>query len=83
MEFVREEMSGDWTKCSLLGGTQPRPDYAYGLSSACFNEEERVKIARFVDEIEERLGRLNKISHERSQVLKDLKDKVRPTYSSI
>jgi len=32
LENVREEMSGDWTKCSLLGGTQPRPDYAYGLS---------------------------------------------------
>ncbi len=30
LENVREEMSGDWTKCSLLGGTQPRPDYAYG-----------------------------------------------------
>ena len=29
LENVREEMSGDWTKCSLLGGTQPRPDYAY------------------------------------------------------
>lgn len=41
------------------------------------DDQERVKIGQFVDEIEERLGRLNKISHERSQVLKDLKDKVR------
>ncbi|EMF10548.1 uncharacterized protein SEPMUDRAFT_150621 [Sphaerulina musiva SO2202] len=41
LENVKEEMSADWNRCSLLGGTQPRPDYAYGLSSATFNEEER------------------------------------------
>ncbi|KAK3614745.1 hypothetical protein LTR56_027047, partial [Elasticomyces elasticus] len=44
LENVREEMSRDWTKCSLLGGTQLRPDYAYGLLSATFNEEERAKV---------------------------------------
>jgi hypothetical protein len=42
-------MSGDWTKCSLLGGTQPRPDYAYGLSSATFNEEERAKLENYTN----------------------------------
>jgi len=46
---VREEMSGDWTKCSLLGGTQPRPDYAYGLSSATFTEEERAKLDNYTN----------------------------------
>ncbi|KAI0672140.1 BRO1-like domain-containing protein [Trametes maxima] len=46
------------------------------VGSEAKDEEERVKISQFVDEIEERLGRLNKISHERGQVLKDLKDKV-------
>ncbi|KAF2158730.1 hypothetical protein M409DRAFT_71486 [Zasmidium cellare ATCC 36951] len=46
---VREEMSGDWTKCSLLGGTQPRPDYAYGLSSATFTEEERAKLENYTN----------------------------------
>ncbi|TFK85853.1 BRO1-domain-containing protein [Polyporus arcularius HHB13444] len=46
------------------------------VGSEAQDEEERSKIGQFVDEIEERLGRLNKISHERSQVLKDLKDKV-------
>ncbi|KAH9914099.1 ALIX V-shaped domain binding to HIV-domain-containing protein [Fomitopsis serialis] len=40
------------------------------------NDEERTRIAQLVDEIEERLGRLNKIAHERHQVLKDLKEKV-------
>ncbi|KAI0704195.1 BRO1-domain-containing protein [Cerioporus squamosus] len=46
------------------------------VGSEAQDEEERSKIRQFVDEIEERLGRLNKISHERGQVLKDLKDKV-------
>lgn len=38
--------------------------------------KERAKIKNLVEEIEERLGRLNKISRERNEVLKDLKDKV-------
>lgn len=40
------------------------------------DEEERAKITNLVDEIEDRLGRLNKIAQERKNVLKDLKDKV-------
>ena len=40
------------------------------------DEEERAKISNYVDEIEERLGRLNKIAVERKNVLKDLKEKV-------
>lgn len=39
--------------------------------------KERAKIRGYVDEIDERLGRLNKISRERNEVLKDLKEKVR------
>ncbi|KAI0366555.1 BRO1-domain-containing protein [Pilatotrama ljubarskyi] len=46
------------------------------VGSEAKDEEERIRIGQFVEEIEERLGRLNKISHERGQVLKDLKDKV-------
>lgn len=40
------------------------------------DDEERQKIMNFVDEIEQRLGRLNKIATERKNVLKDLKEKV-------
>ena len=40
------------------------------------DEDERVAIAKVVDEVEERLGKLNKITHERGEVLKDLKEKV-------
>ncbi|OBZ76296.1 Vacuolar protein-sorting protein BRO1 [Grifola frondosa] len=46
------------------------------ISSETSAEQERAKVVQFVDEIEERLGRLNKIQHERGEVLKDLKDKV-------
>ncbi|KAF8892886.1 BRO1-like domain-containing protein [Infundibulicybe gibba] len=38
--------------------------------------KERAKIRGYVEEIEERLGRINKISLERNEVLKDLKDKI-------
>ncbi|KAK1039093.1 hypothetical protein LTR74_018764, partial [Friedmanniomyces endolithicus] len=34
---------------SLLGGTQPRPDYAYGLSSATFTGEERAKMENYTN----------------------------------
>ncbi|KAI5116512.1 hypothetical protein M0805_001867 [Coniferiporia weirii] len=40
------------------------------------DDEERAKITQFVDEIEQRLGRLNKIAAERNNVLKDLKEKI-------
>lgn len=46
------------------------------VTSETQGEEERARVAQLVDELEERLGRLNKIAHERGQVLKDLKDKV-------
>lgn len=49
------------------------------VGSEVSDAQERAKIRQFVDEIEERLGRLNKIAKERMEVLKDLKDKVRIT----
>lgn len=46
------------------------------VGSEVDDAQERAKIRHYVDEIEERLGRLNKIGRERKEVLKDLKDKV-------
>jgi hypothetical protein len=40
------------------------------------DDAEKGKVARLVDEIDERIGRLNKIERERDQTLKDLKEKV-------
>lgn len=47
------------------------------VSSEQEDVRERKKIRGFVDEIEERLTRLHKITRERNEVLKDLKEKVR------
>ncbi|KAI9513391.1 BRO1-domain-containing protein [Russula earlei] len=40
------------------------------------DDAEKGKIARLVEDIDERLGRLNKIERERDQTLKDLKEKI-------
>lgn len=52
------------------------------IGSETTDDQERAKIGKYVNDIEDRLGRLNKISHERTEVLKDLKDKVRRSLSS-
>jgi hypothetical protein len=41
------------------------------------DETEREKMRKLVVEIEERLGRINKIARERNEIIKDLKEKVR------
>lgn len=46
------------------------------VNSVSGDDEERKRIRGFVDEIEERLTRLNRIGRERGEVLKDLKEKV-------
>lgn len=51
------------------------------VGSEADDGRERAKIGDLVNEIEERLGRLNKIAHERNEVLKDLKEKVHPLYN--
>ncbi|KII91636.1 hypothetical protein PLICRDRAFT_105619 [Plicaturopsis crispa FD-325 SS-3] len=40
------------------------------------DQKERARIGQFVEEIEERIGRLEKIGRERQEVLKDLKEKI-------
>lgn len=47
------------------------------VSSEQEDARERKKIRGFVDEVEERLTKLRKITKERNEVLKDLKEKVR------
>ncbi|EGO01168.1 hypothetical protein SERLA73DRAFT_105749 [Serpula lacrymans var. lacrymans S7.3] len=46
------------------------------VSGEISDERERAKIGQYTAEIEDRLGRLKKIAYERSEVLKDLKDKI-------
>ncbi|KAL5113383.1 hypothetical protein ACEQ8H_008748, partial [Pleosporales sp. CAS-2024a] len=49
LENIKEEISADWSKCNLLGGTRPRPDYAYGLSFTTFTEEELAKLQNYTN----------------------------------
>ncbi|KAF9030291.1 BRO1-domain-containing protein [Hymenopellis radicata] len=46
------------------------------ISGEVDDAQERAKIRSFVVEIDQRLGKLNKISRERNEVLKDLKEKI-------
>ena len=46
------------------------------VNSETHDEQERARIGQYTTEIEERLGRIKKITFERNEVLKDLKDKV-------
>lgn len=59
------------------GGNQREHLLDLDIGDEAKETQERARIGHLVGEIEERLGRLNKIGHERSEVLKDLKDKVR------
>lgn len=61
---------------SERGGSKPDNLLELDVDNDADDAKERAKIKVFVDEIEERLKRLNLISKERSEVLKDLKDKV-------
>jgi chaperonin cofactor prefoldin len=46
-------------------------------------DEMRDDIKKKVEEIEERIGRINKIKRERGEVLKDLKEKVRCSFPHV
>ncbi|KZV96000.1 BRO1-domain-containing protein [Exidia glandulosa HHB12029] len=60
-------------KSQLAAGGPSLLDVDTGVEEQ--DREDRVKIGNLVNEIEERLGKLNKISRERKEVLKDLKEK--------
>ncbi|PPQ68084.1 hypothetical protein CVT25_014247 [Psilocybe cyanescens] len=61
---------------SERGGSKPDNLLELDVDNDADDAKERTKIRGYVDEIEERLKRLNLISKERGEVLKDLKDKI-------
>ena len=71
-----EEVFRASTERGSTGGQQGESLLDLDVGDEVNDMQERAKIGRLVEEIEERLGRLNKIGHERHEVLKDLKDKV-------
>jgi hypothetical protein len=44
LEHIAEEVSADWTKSDPMGGPKPRPDFAAGISSSAFTDEEVSKL---------------------------------------
>lgn len=58
------------------GGYKPDNLLELDVDNEVDDRKERAKIREYVEEIEERLNRLNMISRERNEVLKDLKEKV-------
>jgi hypothetical protein len=44
LEHISEEVSADWTKSDPMGGPKPRPDFAAGISSSAFTDEEISKL---------------------------------------
>jgi hypothetical protein len=48
----------------------------FDIGSEAHDEQEQARIGQYTSEIEERLGRIKKITYERNEVLKDLKEKV-------
>ncbi|KAF8902530.1 BRO1-like domain-containing protein [Gymnopilus junonius] len=61
---------------SERGGTKPDNLLELDVDNDADDAKEKAKIKHFVDEIEDRLKRVNMISKERGEVLKDLKDKI-------
>jgi tyrosine-protein phosphatase non-receptor type 23 len=71
-----EEVFRASTERGGAGGRQGESLLDLDVGDETNDAQERAKIRQLVEEIEDRLGRLNKIGHERNEVLKDLKDKV-------
>lgn len=44
LQYLTEEISADWTKCTYLAGPRPKPDYAVGLISSAFTDDEVQKL---------------------------------------
>ena len=65
---------------SERGGSIPDNLLDLDVGNEADDTKERAKIRGFVDEIEDRLKRLNMISKERNEVLRDLKEKVHTPY---
>jgi tyrosine-protein phosphatase non-receptor type 23 len=73
--LLSPELEGVFRASTECGGAPAESLLDLDVGNEVDDAHERAKIGQYVDEIEERLGRLNKIGHERNEVLKDLKDK--------
>ena len=44
LEDIAEELNADWKKCDPMGGPAPRPDFAVGIASSAFTDEQIAKL---------------------------------------
>ena len=44
LEDIAEELNADWKKCDPMGGPAPRPDFAAGIASSAFTDEQIAKL---------------------------------------
>ena len=44
LEHIAEELSADWKKSDPMGGPAPRPDFAAGIGSSAFTDDEVFKL---------------------------------------
>ena len=44
LEDIAEELNADWKKCDPMGGPAPRPDFAAGVASSAFTDEQIAKL---------------------------------------
>ena len=44
LEYLTEEINGEWNKCIPLAGPKPKPDFAVGLSPNVFTDNEIEKL---------------------------------------
>ncbi|KAI5366167.1 hypothetical protein Slin15195_G076900 [Septoria linicola] len=44
MDQMSEAMDAEWLQCNTICGPRPKPDFAVGISSSAFAEDEKVKL---------------------------------------
>lgn len=46
-DWIAEEIDAEWIRCTPLGSTSPKPDYAAGLRNSSFSEHETRKLENY------------------------------------
>lgn len=44
MDQMSEAINAEWTQCNTISGPRPKPDFAIGISSTAFTEDEKEKL---------------------------------------
>ncbi|KAI9889523.1 MAG: hypothetical protein M1814_005217 [Vezdaea aestivalis] len=47
LDYIGEEIFGDWTRCTPMGNTKPKPDYVAGLQRKAFSETEIERLQNY------------------------------------